>query len=425
MDKINAWFKKKIKKKSWKFVNKHVLPKIANFLASQKIVFVCNSNPAIGHLVHNTYKYILLCKTGTYNEKPIFISYEDSGANKYYQDLIQSSFARFVLKWEWFSQLRQQAIRFNLFRDVFVDEILYGERLSKSQHNQIFKENFENNPIKASLPFSDVAENDLLLQKMGINEDDWFISFLARDSSYYTNIKCKNMEEQNALHNTRDSDINNCLKAAEYVTNLGGFALRMGYKVEEQLSTSNPKIIDYASKFRTEKADILVTAKSKFSLSSSCGYADLSYMGLGIPTAIHNFFHVTRYWHLFDLSALSNDQEVEYFCSKMLLYPKQYYSIDKKRLLTISEIFQLSTKDLFYGNDFENLNIELIENSEDEILDLAKEMNSRIDGNYTSSTEEGLLRKRIYEISKKYHGDDSKMLPYAGCYLLKYKDLIK
>ena len=423
MVKLNSWFKKK----AWKLVSKIVLPKIAKVLSSYNVRLVFNGNPgAVGHIAHNTYKYLLLCKYGVYNEKPIFITFNGVlGGNEYYHKLVLAGCVRFSLNGPHFCETMRQAIRYGLFRDVYEDEVLYAERLTTSQHNDIFRENFDNNPVKSFLPFDDVTENDLLLKEMGISTDDWYICFMSRDSAYYKNVKCINMDENNALHDTRNSDINNCLKAAEYITNLGGFALRMGQEVEKKLSTNNSKIVDYSNKFRTDKADVLVTAKSKFVLSSSCGYSDLSYMGLGIPTAIHNFFHVTRYWHLFDLSALSNDQEVEYFCSKMLLYPKQYYSIDKKRLLTISEIFQLSTKDLFYGNDFENLNIELIENSEDEILDLAKEMNSRIDGNYTSSTEEGLLRKRIYEISKKYHGDDSKMLPYAGCYLLKYKDLIK
>jgi len=103
------------------------------------------------------------------------------------------------------------------------------------------------------------------LKKMGV--DSWFVCFSSRDKYYLKNDR----------YDFRNSDINTYRKAMEYIESQGGYAIRMGVKVEKGIKESKG-IIDYASKHRTDFMDIWLVANCKFFVGDTNGMICLAYI---------------------------------------------------------------------------------------------------------------------------------------------------
>ncbi|MDP7422874.1 MAG: TIGR04372 family glycosyltransferase [bacterium] len=122
----------------------------------------------------------------------------------------------------------------------------------------------------ASLSFTEEEEEKgrRLLKDMGLEEDARFICFHSRDSVYLDKIS---PDMDWTYHDYRDCQIENFLPAARYLTGQGYYALRMGYGVTKELVTDDPKIIDYATRFRSDFGDIYLSAKCRFFIGNTAG----------------------------------------------------------------------------------------------------------------------------------------------------------
>lgn len=220
------------------------------------------------------------------------------------------------------------------------------------------------------------------LKKMGLSSKDWFICFHARDSKYLSGkIKHINL----SYHDHRDSDIKNFLKAAEYIADRGGYAIRMGAIVEKKLPEKrNKKIIDYAVQHRTDFGDIYLPAKCKFFLGDGCGINQVA-----------QIFNVPVAW------ANRTPLEMPPFARNDLFILKKLYSIKKKRYLSFREILDMGLGYALKGEDFEKAGIRLDENTSEEILDLVVEMNERFDGIWKTTKEDEELQKKFKSLFSK------------------------
>ena len=213
-----------------------------------------------------------------------------------------------------------------------------------------------------------------LLKEMGIGEKDWFVCFHSRDSEYLGSC----------YHDYRDSDINNYMLAAEYIAEKGGYALRMGAVVDKPLPKErHPKIIDYATEYRSDFMDIYLAAHCKFFLGNTAGIF-LVYTVFNIPVACANIVPL----------------EYPPFRTGDLFIPKKMWSRDKKRFLTYKEILDSGAGLYLESKQYENAGIEVVENSSDEILELAREMNMRLDKNYESTDEDEELQRKYISLFK-------------------------
>ncbi|MEK9754799.1 MAG: TIGR04372 family glycosyltransferase [Rhodospirillaceae bacterium] len=125
-----------------------------------------------------------------------------------------------------------------------------------------------------------------LLERMGVGRDDWFVCFQARDPAYHVN---RVRDDRAARHWAQgNSDIATYMEAAEYITSLGGYAIRMGSVVTAPLpQTSNPRIIDYATDFRSDLGDIYLLSHCRFSLAAPTGTSIIPTI-FGVPVAMAN-----------------------------------------------------------------------------------------------------------------------------------------
>lgn len=226
------------------------------------------------------------------------------------------------------------------------------------------------------------------LFKMGIPEDASFICFHARDSAYLDNI----YSDYNwRKHDFRDCNIQNYLPALEELTKRGYFVIRMGSVVKEALNTANPKIIDYATRYRTEFLDIYLSAKCRFFIGSASGIDHVATL-FRRPVAYVNFIPLGRVhsWGLNDL-----------------FIPKNLWLRKESRFLTFPEILNsgIGQFGVAKSEKYGELGIDVIENMPEEITNLVIEMDDRLNGRWQTKEEDEELQRCFWLLFKnsKFH----------------------
>ena len=249
----------------------------------------------------------------------------------------------------------------------------------KFNGNEFYELN--NTPPNLSFTRAEKIHGQELLNRMKITS--WFICIHARDSAYADQL----LQKRDHRHDFRNCDINNYLLAAEYITKQGGFAVRMGARVEKRISNRNPQIIDYASTYRSDFGDIYLPANCKFFLGTTAGLNTVPYI-FNIPCAMANVIPITR-------------------CPppgrKDLFIPKKVWSRQENRFLTFREMITSPAILAWQHSHFkEEDDLVPIENTLQEILDLASEMNERLNGTWKAEPEDEERQQRFKAL---FHSD--------------------
>jgi putative glycosyltransferase (TIGR04372 family) len=244
------------------------------------------------------------------------------------------------------------------------------------------------------------------LQKIGVPEGQLFICFHARDSAYlnatYPNFRWD-------YHDYRDSNIQNYLPAIESLTKKGYYAIRLGAIVKDSIDTNNPKIIDYASKYRTDFMDIYLIAHSQFLMTANSGPCAVAWL-FRKPNAYVN---------------MAPFLGVEVALDQDMFIPKKYWLASEHRFMTFREMLQSGAAQFGTKQQFDNLGIILIENSPDEIVDFAFEMYDRLNGLW-KGTEEDMLLYEQFRIIMESYGPHGIRIPRIGsAFLRKYRELLR
>ncbi len=242
------------------------------------------------------------------------------------------------------------------------------------------------------------------LEEMKIKEFN-YICFHSRDSAY---LKFYNNKIDWSYHNFRDSNIDNYLPAMESLTNKGFSCLRMGSKVEKGIKTNNSKIIDYAmSKSQSDFLDIF--------LASKCFMAVYSESGISVIPEIFNRPIVYVNWPAINFSCFNHDS---------LVIPKKFFSKEKKRLLTFSEIIELNLEKSFKTETLKNLGIDLIENTPEEISSAVNENIKRIKKEWIDDKESIDLQKKFWSLFN-YNYIKSSSFRIGSSFLKENQNLLK
>ena len=224
-----------------------------------------------------------------------------------------------------------------------------------------------------------------ILKTFGLPEDAKFICLLVRDSGYLNRHKEYEYIERWQHHNYRDGDIDKYVLAAEELASRGYYVFRMGINVLKPLKSSNSRIIDYAnSKIRSDFMDIYLGAKCFFCISAQAGFEGIS-ATFRRPIAV-----ISMPLGL----AFTNNQ-------KYLHLTKHHINRLNKKELTISEIFSSKVAFATSSEEFKNNNVELQENTPEEIRDFVTEMDDRLNGNWIETDEDIFLQKNFWSIFKK------------------------
>ena len=216
-----------------------------------------------------------------------------------------------------------------------------------------------------------------VLRSIGIPDNQPFVCFCVRDSTYLDVVGTFRNRSQWSYHDHRDNDIQNYMPSANYIVDQGITVLRMGAVVLAPLNEPNPGLIDYATKFRTDFGDIFLLANCKFFLGDTAGIFGVSAI-FNVPCALANIVPYR--------SAERGLQD--------LFIPKKLWYVDEKRFLALSEIISAGI-DLWGKKDqYSKTGIEVIENTAEEVLALTQEMHARLDGTWVSYGDEEELQQR-------------------------------
>ncbi len=216
-------------------------------------------------------------------------------------------------------------------------------------------------------------------------QDAKFVCLNVRDSGYLNKYKKSTLRDW-SYHNYRDGDIDKYVLAAEELARRGYYVFRMGINVLKPLKSSNPKVIDYAnSKIRSDFMDIYLGAKCRFCISTSSGFD-------GIPTIFRKPIAFTCHVPFGNFAYLRKSNK------GTLVLTKHHINKKNRKKLTISEIFSSNVAVSFCTNEFKKNEVELEENSPEEIRDIVIEMDERLNGNWKETREDLLLQKKFWSL---------------------------
>ena len=242
------------------------------------------------------------------------------------------------------------------------------------------------NNVKPQLSFTaeEHSRGQEVLKSIGI-QGKFYVCFYARDKKYLQ-TQLNNILNDWSYHDYRDSDINSFVQAFNLFATNGLKAVRMGCYVEESIKTDNPNIIDYATKFRTDFADAYVMAHCKFFIGDTAGTFMLGAL-FNVPYAMVNYVPIG--------GCARSERDI--------FVPKRYWHKSKKRFLTLREIIEIGGDRWMRSEYFERAGILLIDNTVEEILEVIKELNARIDGTWVPHEGDEALQQRFREIFPPNH----------------------
>ena len=210
------------------------------------------------------------------------------------------------------------------------------------------------------------------LQALGLPLDSWFVCLHCRESGF--------SPPDDVIHEHRNSDIENTIKAVQEIVKRGGYVIRMGDPSMKKMEKIEG-LIDYAhSPQKSPRLDVILSAKCKFFLGNTSGLMFIS-MIFGVPCAAANLIPFTC--NLFK----KND----------IYIPKLYGRGFDDKFISFAEIANSSVASCQYSTVFKNENYEIYENSDEDIKDLVFEMFELLAGDLTNNY---FIQKKVNDLRK-------------------------
>lgn len=258
----------------------------------------------------------------------------------------------------------------------------------------------QNRPPLFTLRASDHARGQETMERLGVPRGSWFVAVHVREPGFYGETGAS---QTGAF---RNADIETYCDAMREITSRGGWVVRLGDPTMKRLPQLH-QVIDYAhSPFKSDWMDIFLCAQCRFFLGTTSGL--LSVPGLfGVPCAITNF------WAILGLPARPDD----------LFIFKLPWNLQEKRYFHWREVTSLPMA-LAQDDTLRTLDFSPIDNTPDEIRDLAVEMLDRCEGKLAYSPEDDALQgvARRY-LNSKYLTKSRARLGRE--FLRKYIDLFR
>ena len=255
------------------------------------------------------------------------------------------------------------------------------------------------------------CEEILINNKISINKIR-FVCLFNRDDAYLKSNKYNKSWYYLSHHNY---DIKKFNLMANELTKKEIYVFRMGAKAEGLFGENNLKIIDYAnSKFRSELMDIFLASRCLFGINCGTGSAGVAL--------------------LYRKPILDLNANIYLLLTNLkggVMLSKHYYSKKLRRNLKLQELMKFNFDDLAHREQLDANEIEVIDCSDEEIMEACLELLYRINGKWQDTAEDVELQntfKKKYDINKRssrtnlrWHGDVIRS-NYSNNFLKKNKD---
>jgi|APSaa5957512576_1039674.scaffolds.fasta_scaffold18395_1 putative glycosyltransferase (TIGR04372 family) len=222
------------------------------------------------------------------------------------------------------------------------------------------------------------------LSNQGWKDGDKFVCLLVRDAEYL-NTEDTLSEYNFDYHSYRNSDISSYLPAMEWLADQGIWVLRMGKRMEKNLHSSSPRIIDYA--FLDSKSDFL-----DIWLFANCNLCITTLSG---PDMVSDVYRrpllAINYLPIIDMYSWSNS----------INYPKHLVWNNSNVSLKLAEII-----DHQYTNseDYETAGIKVVSLTSSEIMNVVQECWKKLEGGWEEDDEESQRQTKFWEIINRAEG---------------------
>jgi len=238
------------------------------------------------------------------------------------------------------------------------------------------------------------------LVEMGVPADADLICFHCREGSY--------SPSDEEWHSFRNSSIENYLPAVIELTKRGFWCIRMGDPTMRRIPPTE-RVIDYPHlDARSDWMDIFLCGSCKFFLGSASGLVQVAGV-FGTPSGAANqapFSHALQ------------------FGLKDVAIPKLMWSETQERYLTFREIFGSDVANFRFTALFEKQRIRPVENTPEEVRDLALEMLERSAGRATYTQEDEELQQRFKALMRPGHYSYGGISRIGRDFLRKYAHLL-
>ena len=374
-------------------------------LANVKFFYLTNPQ-AIGHLVIEPEFYVKEYKVGLSKKYNMFFVWPPKKLRHFPHEVCNKSLLNYWKKY--------LIVISSPFLCFFLWPLRYNKKLqfhpSKylaiHSHNiykisKLYDHSYKN-PI-INITQEHIQKGRKVLSKLNLPKNAWYVCFHARTHHFYSDSDC---------YSFRSSNIDKLFLALKEIEKRGGWCIRMGSNKAPPLPERFKKInnlIDYTkTPYLSDWMDIFLSATCHFFLASSVsGINNLASL-FNKPVATANVAPIGAIPHK----------------GSGLSIFKKYYSRNKKRFLTISEILKEPIATCYLDKDFNKYGIKLIDNSEEEIKDLVIEMFNKLEKNQVYSDTDIFLQNKFSSFfHKKIHcyNYQSKI---GRKFLKKYKFLI-
>lgn len=239
-----------------------------------------------------------------------------------------------------------------------------------------------------------------VMEKMGVPRSAWYVILQVRQPGY------KPEGKGDVFDRSRNANPMDYLKAVQAITDMGGWVIRTGEATMTPLPTM-PQVVDYAhSPYKNDWMDVFLFSQARFLLGGSSGITPV-FQALHVPAAATDFpptfINLANSWDLFT--------------------PKLLYSRREKRLLTFKEIASPPFVFAEWLEVFEEHDIDFVNNTPEEVFQLALEMLERLDGRAIYTPEDEYLQKKFMALYPPLYGAQASRI---GRYFLRtHADLLR
>ena len=230
------------------------------------------------------------------------------------------------------------------------------------------------------------------LNKIGLRPEDKYVCVIIRDPAYKTKYFPTLPENETTY---RNSDQSTYVSTVQYLLEKGYWVFRMGKLVEKPMNIKHMRFLDYAcSDLKSDFLDIWLNANCHFAISNGSGLDEVQktfrkailQVNIAPPTEI--------------ISGLKN----------VLSILKKFVDADSGEKISLNQMIERELIGLTSNHQFEEKNIIIENNTNEEILCALKEFELRSDGLWNESAEYQELHGIFFEKLKKwdnyerYHG---------------------
>jgi len=216
------------------------------------------------------------------------------------------------------------------------------------------------------------------LSRFGVPRDAWWVVIHAREAGYHKDPAHKDFDQT-----FRNGDIRTYKAAVEHIVERGGWVIRVGDPGMSHLPKME-RVIDYVhTDMFCDWMDLFLSARCRFMLGTSSGVNWLPWL-FGHPVAMVNYICIG-----FDPDADS---------SQSLYILKHHWSEREQRLLSFTEVMRSPLKKAQSDRLFAAHHVRVVDNTPEEVLDLAKEMFEVLDGKAAYTEEDERRQQRFVEL---------------------------